>query len=315
MADLLQPEDSLKTSLSTPRAKVSKSLTGQVESNFLSAEKQQSDLKITESAQHKQQTQATLQAYRFHQELVNEIPMRHPLESVKVELTIVPERLGLTLPEHKLASRSADWIIGVLILALILFTSVRLLFGKYLTQIFHAAFNYATASRLFRERSVSLTHAAFRLDLIFVLTLSLFLFQVFGRQLGFGISSGILKYLIIFAGVIVYFSLKQVLYSLQGKMAEANAETQEVLYNMNLYNRILGLVLIPVTLILAFSRLPNPEIIVGIGGVMLLLCYILLVLRGLKILLRKDFPIFYLILYLCTLEILPLFYIYKLVLV
>ena len=142
-----------------------------------------------------------------------------------------------------------------------------------------------------------------------------FLFQVFGRQLGFGISSGILKYLIIFAGVIVYFGLKQGLYSVQGKMAEANAETQEVLYNMNLFNRILGVVLIPVTLILAFSRLPNPEILVGIGGIMVLLCYILLVLRGLKILLRKDFPIFYLILYLCTLEILPLFYIYKLVLV
>lgn len=311
MADLLQPEDSLKTSLSTPKIKVAPGLTGQVESNFLSAKQKQSGI----GGDIKQQAQSSQQIYRFKQELVNEIPMRHPADSVQVTLATVPATIGLTLPERKMASRSADWVLGVLILALILFTSVRLFFGKYLTQLFHASVNYSTASRLFRERSVSVTHAAFRLDLIFLLSISLFLFQIFGKQLSFGINSSFLRYLVILAGVIVYFGVKQVLYSVQGKLTESNAETQEVLFNLNLYNRILGLVLVPVTLIFAFSRLPNPEILVGIGGIMVLLSYILLVLRGLNILLRKDFPIFYLILYLCTLEILPLFYIYKLVLV
>jgi hypothetical protein len=241
--------------------------------------------------------------------------MRHPVDSVKVQLAAVPGKIGLALPEHKLERYSVDWTIGVLLLAFVLFTSVRLFFARYLSQMFDAAINYATASRLFRERSVSLTHAAFRLDLVFLLILSLFLFQIFGKQLDFGINNSFLKFLVVLAGVIVYFGLKQALYSVQGKLTETNSETQEVLYNVNLYNRIVGLALVPVTLILAFSRLQNPKIIVGIGGIMVLVCYILLVLRGLKILLRKDFPIFYLILYLCTLEILPLFYIYKLVLV
>ncbi|WP_146161460.1 DUF4271 domain-containing protein [Mangrovibacterium marinum] len=317
MTEILQPDDSLKTSLSTPAFKVLSNPTGKIDSAPLSSSGQAAASVVSSASTGQQhlQTHNTSKSEQLRSGAISLIPMRHPLESLRVETVAEPAIIGLALPEHKLPGRSADWTIGVLIAALVLFTSVRLFFGKYLKQMFHAAVNYATASRLYRERSVSLTHAAFRLDLLFALILSLFLFQIFGSQLSLGLSSSILKYLVIFGGVVVYFGFKQVVYSAQGKLTETNAETQEVLYNMNLYNRILGLGLVPVTLILAFSRLQNPEIIVGIGGIMALVCYILLVLRGLKILLRKDFPLFYLILYLCTLEILPLFFIYKLVLV
>ncbi len=236
-------------------------------------------------------------------------------DSIQLSLQAETVAPGIILPERQIENRKADWVAGVLVLVFILFTTVRLFFGKYLSQILHAAINYATASRLFRERSLSISHVSLRLDFIFFITFSLFLYQVFGKRIDFGVGNPFFHYLILLVGTSLFFGAKQVIYSFQGSLGEASNETSEVLYNMNLYNRVIGLGMIPVTLILAFSRLQNTQFVIGLGVLITLVCYILMVFRGIKILVRKDFPIFYLILYLCTLEILPLFYIYKLVLI
>lgn len=253
-------------------------------------------------------------------ELVKEdYPILLPLTAEAPEPPrLVTEYIGLPtrkLPEITLVKRQADWVVVVVLLVFALFASVRLFFGKYLQQLFHASVNYTTASRLFRERSISLTHAGSRLDVIFYLVFSLFLYQIVGAQIELPFNIPALKYAILLVGTVVYFGLKQLIYASQGRLTQSNNETQELLYNMNLYNRILGLGLIPVVLVMGFSRIKSPDVMIGIGAGLAAISYILLLFRGLKILVRKDFPIFYLILYLCTLEILPLFYIYKLVLV
>jgi len=312
------PQDSLKNSLSTPAMQVGPRLKSQVKTKLqLEEPASVQPIPKIDSARNRALNAVSVPAktYRYKAEELKLLDMIHPVDSIQVHLSTASEPLRLALPGRELHNRKADWVVGVLILVFALFATVRLFFGKYLVQLFQAAVNYGTASRLFRERSVSLTHVAFRLDIIFFLTASLFLFQVFGKEIDFYVKHNLLKYLLLFSGTVLYVVGKQFLYSLQGKISETVSETQEVLYNMNLYNRILGLGLVPVTLILAFSRLPNPQIVIGLGVVMALLCYILLVFRGMKILVRKDFPLFYLILYLCTLEILPLFFIYKLVLV
>ncbi|WP_163715181.1 DUF4271 domain-containing protein [Mangrovibacterium lignilyticum] len=318
MTEVLLPEVSLKNTISTPLVQADSTLNSQDESSLLSVKPVVSDSTKkadTAAIKVKQAVLLPSKTYRIRPSEMKPIEMLHPVDSIQVQLTTTTVPPGLVLPERKMIDRKADWMVGVLIVVFALFATVRLFFGKYLVQLFHAAVNYATASRLFRERSISVTHAAFRLDLIFFLTASLFLYQIFGSKIDFVVEHNLLKYLLLFSGTVLYMTGKQFLYSVQGRVSEANSETQEILYNMNLYNRILGLGLIPITLILAFSRLQNPQIVIGLGVGIALVCYILLVFRGMKILVRKDFPLFYLILYLCTLEILPLFFIYKLVLV
>lgn len=231
---------------------------------------------------------------------------------------LLTQMIGLPrrpLPEVPIEKRQLDWIVAIVVLVFGLFASVRLFFGKYLLQMLHASVNYTTASRLFRERSISLTHAGFRLDVIFYLVTGLFLYQLVGDQFQLPIDIPFLKYLLLLSATFVYFGLRKLLYATQGKLSQTSGETQELLYNMDLYNRIFGVALIPIVLIIGFSRLKNIEVMVIAGGVMAAASYILLLLRGLKILMKKDFPLFYLILYLCTLEILPLVFIYKLVLI
>ena len=321
MIDNFQPKDSLNASTPPPSVDLPVSSPMQLDSVA-----EQSGFFFFPGLYRLDHTQLTLRKLPVLtwqsslEELVKEdYPIPGPLAQPAAEAPrLITEVIGLpsrVLPEQRIQRHQADWVVGLLILVFALFATVRLFFGKYLQQLFYAAINYSTASRLFRERSVSLTHASFRLDIIFYLIGSLFLFQIFDDSINIPVGHGLLKYLLLLGCAILYFSLKQFLYVAQGKLSETNTETQELLYNMNLYNRILGLGLIPIVLVLAFSRLTNPQIMIRVGLGMVLICYVLLIFRGLKILMRKDFPIFYLILYLCTLEILPLFFIYKLVLV
>ena len=239
-----------------------------------------------------------------------------PIKAEKVDLyTAKPERPGIILPEKAMPHEKPDWFVGIFILVLILLATVRMFFNKYLNQIFHAIINSATSTRLFRERTLSITHASFRLDLIFYFIFSIFIYQLFGEfKISFGQSSFI-TYLIILGMVVGYFILKRLAYFFTGIVSESVSETAEFFYNVSIHNRVLGLFLIPVTLIIAFSSLESPHIIAVTGLAICSFFYLLLLIRGAKILMTKHFSIFYLILYLCTLEILPLIFIYNLVLV
>lgn len=238
-----------------------------------------------------------------------------PISPTKVETHTELPRPGIVLPEKSLLRDKPDWIIGVYILLLILLASVRLFFNKYLNQLFHSIVNYPTSSRLFRDRSVSITHAAFRLDLMFYLIFSVFIYQFFNLfHVSFGQTS-LITYLIILGMVVGYYLLKRLIYSIVGVISDSTQETSEYLYNMHLHNRVLGLSLLPISLVIAFASLQNPRTVVYIGLLVCGIFYFLLLIRGAKILITKHFSIFYLILYLCTLEILPLIFIYSMVLV
>ena len=234
------------------------------------------------------------------------------------EVTLYTEKAqqpDIVLPEKVMTREKLDWFLGIFILVFILLASIRMFFNKYLNQLFYAIVNYTTSSRLFRESSLSLTHASFRLDLIFYFIFSMFIYQLFDRFHILSGQSGFLTYLIILGMVSAYFILKRLAYYLTAIASESMSETAEFLYNINIHNRILGLFLIPVTLVLAFASLENPRLVVLLGVSICVIFYFLLLFRGAKILISKHFSIFYLILYLCTLEILPLIFIYNMVLV
>ena len=253
---------------------------------------------------------------QFEQKWTGNLDSITSIKSTQIKVfTEKDSRATIVLPEKTISHDNPDWIIGLFVLALILLASIRLFFNKYLNQLFQAVVNYATSSRLFRDRTVSITHASFRLDIIFYLIFSLFAYQLVDEfHISFSHPSFI-TYLIILGFVISYFVVKRLTYFLAGILADSQSETAEFLHNMHIHSRILGLFLIPVTLIAAFAALQKPLLVVYTGLFVCGIIYLLLLIRGAKILMTKHFSIFYLILYLCSLEILPLIFIYNLVLV
>ena len=217
----------------------------------------------------------------------------------------------LVLPKDSINRVNTDWLTMVLLLALVLFATVRLGWSKYLGNLFQSVVNYSTANRMFHEQNYSFQHGAFRLDIFFYLVFPVFLFQIIQFfNIGFSFSSYRL-YLLILGGLWIFIMLKKLLYNTVGYIFENSAETSEFLFNLDNYFRVNGLLIFPVVAIISFSSFNRLEIPVYFGILVVSAVYFLLLFRGFMILLKKQFSIIYLFLYFCTLEILPLVLVYK----
>ena len=104
--------------------------------------------------------------------------LRIPESRVSVAIPEIPVKADIFFPEKTMFRKNTDWTFGIIILALVIIASVRIISSAYLKQLFNATINFPTASRLFRERTFNLLHAAFRLDILFYMVLSLFAYQI-----------------------------------------------------------------------------------------------------------------------------------------
>ncbi len=236
-----------------------------------------------------------------------------PKEEVKLVASVKVEADRLGLPVREKNNFNTDWVTILFILALILFASIRGSYSKYIGYLFQSLISYSTSFRLFREKNYSISHAAFRLDLIFYFTFSLFLYQaveVFQLEL---VNDNLLFFAVSIVVVTGYFILKKMAYYFIGLVFESVSETSEYLFNLDNFNRTVGIVLFPVVVLINYYPYKNPVFVVVVGIFMVAVFYAFLLQRGILILLRKQFSIFYLFLYLCTLEFLPLFLIYNVV--
>ncbi len=248
--------------------------------------------------------------------LVGESRYIEPRNELQVQSeTTFKEISGLKLPERHINSINYDWVTLILILALIFLASVRITWSKYLVHLFQSVVNYSTSYRMFQEKNSSLLQGAFRLDLIFYLVFSVFVFQLFVFfKLEIPYHSFYL-YLVSLAIVLFFLLLKKALYKTFGFIINKTEETSEYLFNLNNFNRVTGLLLLPVIAIIAFYPFPNLQVPVIIGITITVFLYFILLSRGFVILLKKQFSIFYLFLYFCTLEFLPLVLLYKILVV
>ena len=231
-------------------------------------------------------------------------------------LYTVLKGVEVVFPGKKVIRNNPDWLIGVLVLMFLLFATVKLIFNKYLSQLVQSTINYSTFTRTFRERYFNLFHASFRLDVIFNMILALFSYQFISLyKINFGLSKSYYVYLACLGIVIGYFTAKRILYYLIGILTESKHEVQEYLFSIKVYNRVLGIFLLPVSATIAFIPLSQvePPLFAGLG--IIIIFYLMSLIRGAKIFLKKQFSISYLILYLCTLEFLPLLLIYNLLLI
>lgn len=223
------------------------------------------------------------------------------------------EPIGLGLPVREKNRIDTDWLTILFIIALILFATVRVFYAKYIGSLFHSLVNYSTTYRMFREKNYTFLHGAFRLDLMFYFVFSVFVFQVISFFNLTLVHKNLSFFGSIFGMVIGYFLLKKMTYYILGLIFEGVSETNEYLFSMDNLNRTLGIVLFPVVALINYYPAEYPVFMVVVGLVVVALFYVFLLQRGIFVLLKKQFSIFYLFLYLCTLEILPLLLIYKVV--
>ncbi|MGF7140290.1 DUF4271 domain-containing protein [Roseimarinus sediminis] len=205
----------------------------------------------------------------------------------------------------------ANWAVLIFVVMMALLAWVRTTSGKYLLSLVQSGINYQTANRLYREKAANIIHPSFRLNLLFFLASSLFLYQVEIHFFHLETYPGLLLFLLNLTLLYAFINIKTVLYELSGFLFKNEQEINEYLFNVDSGHRIIGIFMLPLAVLLFLSEgiLLNTLFVLGFAIVLLFSAISLF--RGLNILVKKDFSIYYLILYLCTLEILPLLLVWR----
>ncbi len=194
-----------------------------------------------------------------------------------------------------------------LMCALSLLAGIKFHFGENLRQAIKSFFNYQQARRMLVERRESDKQATLYSNILFSFVAGIFISLVlpfFGISLpwdSYGLS--IVSFSL---AVGLLYMVKAGIWKTLGVVFVVQPFSREYVYSMFLYNCNLSLFIFPFVAAIPFvSGEVLPYLIFG-AATILGIAYLLRIWRIFQIIHAQNAPVYYFILYLCTLEILPL---------
>jgi hypothetical protein len=178
-------------------------------------------------------------------------------------------------------------------------------------QIFKAFFAGRLFSQLSREGGILGERVSLFLFSSYLLGLTLFFYKIYEFYciIPSSFFSSFFLYLDILGGVIIFYIFKLGLFNIIGFIFKAKRDISDYVLNVYILGQISGIVLLPVIVFITY--MPTKYVIYA-GLVSLILLYLYSMFRGVTMAASKvKISVYYLFLYLCTLEILPLFLIAK----
>ncbi len=206
------------------------------------------------------------------------------------------------------------WLVPMLIAIVAIIGYLRTSFRKYIFTLLKSTINRYTAGNLFKTVNAQNLTPSLLLSVLFIINTGVFIYESFLHyevklltNSGFGFLS--LIWLVVFA----IFLLKNLAYWIIGYIFNNREKTSEFLFQVNVLNKVFGVVIIPFIVTIPFVSSGMTDVLILCVGILLVFMYVGQMMWGAKIILQQPISIFYLFLYLCTLEILPLALIAKVI--
>jgi len=197
-------------------------------------------------------------------------------------------------------------------MCLILFTWLQYFFQKHIVKMFVAVFSNNQASRLFSDKNILLERVFTFLNIIYIITVGLFVFQLLKYyNIHIGKLDDLQMFVVSCLFLFLIFIGRFVLNYLVGLLFNWKSEMREYNYNVFLSYKVLGLIMLPFVISLAYSPEIHKSILIYIAVLIIGIFYVIRYVRGMYLLAKKGFLLFYMILYFCTIEILPLLLLYR----
>lgn len=233
----------------------------------------------------------------------------HKNESGKTTILKHKNRSDILIRERNSDSNQA-WLLGVFLIVFILLARMKLFFGKFVQPIINSSISYQAAQNLYRNRNSLYYQAGLNLDFVFFLITGVFISQLLNYY-ELGLPTSFLIFLIVMAVLLAWLVFKFVVCKLIGFVSLNATLFNEYFHSLLIYNKNIGLLLIPISLGLAYIDQDFNKIFVFAGAGVVSIMYILRVIRLIRLFISQRISWFYSILYLCALEILPILLFFK----
>lgn len=178
-------------------------------------------------------------------------------------------------------------------------------------QSLKALFNYSIAQEITREEKVFFHRANLLLTLNHLICVSLFIFYL-NDIIHFSNQTDALEiFMIIPLFIVGIYALKYIFSKILFFVFNDLYLSNEYIFNISLYNHFLGVFLIPILGLCYFSGLSTANILTYYALPIISISLIMRLVRLVIIGKSKGVSYFYIFLYICTLEILPLVALYR----
>ncbi len=204
------------------------------------------------------------------------------------------------------------WYFIYLFLLAGLIAWIRMYYGHIFIQTFQAATNFQATSKMYNDNSLLKKQLDRFLHVLYFLSIA-FTLLVLELRIGFipfDLKGGwlLLLNLGLLSGL---FLFRVVLHTIAGALFNCLGIVREYLYNMFVFNKLLGLSAVPLMFLLLYTPEVLQRILFWAAVSVFSIIIFMRLIRGMVFSYRKYISIFYMFLYLCALEISPLVLLYR----
>jgi hypothetical protein len=208
-----------------------------------------------------------------------------------------------------------DWILGILLLSFILLAWAQMIYPRRLRQVLMAPYSKRFLSQLIRDGDLFSERIALATGFIYVTTISLFIFELFKltpAATNSFLPQGFMLFALISIGVSGFWILKIGLIRFLSFIFRTRQTTREYILNILIFNIVTGLFVLPFLVLTIYLK---SDMLLWVCIIIFVLCFFFRFARGFLIGISiTKFSWLFLFVYLCSLEILPLVVVIKVVL-
>jgi len=201
-----------------------------------------------------------------------------------------------------------DFIVLYSIALLAFLTYIKLTFANVYRMLLISLTKIQVARQFINEKSGIVKKASVLLMILFILSMSLFLFSV-SQYFSIKFSAySVINFLIITCLTALFYFLKYFLYKLIAYLSDTLEATNFILNHFTIFYRNLAIFLPPLSIISFFihnSILPYWLVFVAL---IIIIFSVIRIYRAFILSYQMNFSFYYFFLYLCTIEILPIIY-------
>jgi len=208
---------------------------------------------------------------------------------------------------------SDDWLTATFLVCLIILAWVRYYYSRRIKQLFKATIAKHNVNQLIREGNVTNERITPALAFVYIASITTIIYQFGSGYLSeiIGITNIFRIYYIIFGAVVSFWMAKVLLVKAMGSLFRTRHEAAEYILTSLIFNLATGIIAFPLTVAGYYS---GSTIITYLAVAVFITGLVFRFLRSISIsFTSQTFSLVYLFLYLCTLEILPVLILFKII--
>lgn len=205
-----------------------------------------------------------------------------------------------------------DWYFIVIIIILSALASARIFYGKFLHSVWVSFYSFQLAGKTNKDRGIVQRRFGIGLDLLYLVNASLFLYLL-NSYFDPGIieTEGAWFVLLSFAVLTTLIFLRILTMRLISFLFQQSELFLGFLYHYFIFSKVTGMVLLPFLIAIPYTHGKIQEALIFTGISLIILIQIMRLFRVAFYVIKNVVLLYYLILYLCILEILPVLVIIK----